>query len=56
MKKFFTILCSVVMILALHCVSFAYAINYGDVNNDASINASDALGVLKHAAKISELS
>lgn len=50
MKKSLLIILTVLFTLTF--ANYIYASELGDVNSDAQINASDALAVLKHAAKI----
>ncbi len=54
-KKFLSL--ALAVFTALSCVVFASAadLTYGDVNNDARINSSDALLVLQHSVKNIEL-
>lgn len=53
-KKLLTLLFTVIAVLAIATTAFAYTV--GDLNSDSNVNATDALLVLKHAAKISPLS
>ena len=52
MKKLITLISGVVMAMTLTVITCAAGIVYGDVTADSSIDASDALAALKHAAKL----
>lgn len=55
MKKLLLIGFVFVMLLMSATMSYADSIMYGDTNGDKSVDAADALAVLKHAAKMEEL-